>query len=66
MSEIPFLDGRLHVPDGAERLHVMPVDDSAEHRDSMDCWCHPTPDAEEPRVIVHHSADGRELSEARP
>lgn len=47
-----------------ERVHVMPVDDTAPHRDTVDCWCNPTPDEEEPLVIVHHSADGRELAES--
>jgi len=42
--------------------HVVPVNDSAPHRD-IDCWCEPTPSREEPRVLVHHSADGRELVE---
>ncbi len=50
---------------GPERFHVIPTNDSAPHRDSLECWCHPTPDSEEPRVIVHRSADGRELIKER-
>jgi hypothetical protein len=44
----------------SELLHVMPRDDLREHTSSVDCWCRPTPDAEEPSVIVHHSMDRRE------
>lgn len=41
-------------------IHVMPVNDLREHVDSPDCWCKPTPAEDEPRVLVHHSMDGRE------
>ena len=43
--------------------HVTPLNDSAPHRESIECWCRPTPATDEPRVLVHHSADGRELTE---
>jgi hypothetical protein len=41
-------------------IHVTPVGDLIPHVDRRDCWCQPTPDADEPRVVVHHSADERE------
>jgi hypothetical protein len=43
--------------------HVMPVNDLREHDACIDCWCGPTPAEDEPRVIVHHSMDGREAFE---
>lgn len=53
-------------------LHVVPVDDLVEHDTSIDaaCVCVPTdtPVEQEDGTIrwlaVHHSLDGRELSEA--
>jgi hypothetical protein len=46
-----------------ERVHVIPINDSAPHRDDgTPCWCQPR---EETGVVIHHSADGRELIEAR-
>jgi hypothetical protein len=51
-------------------LHVVPVHDSAPHRDSPDCWC--GPDLDRGSTVeggaflwVHRSADGRELAEPR-
>lgn len=41
-------------------LHVLPVDDLREHVADLNCWCHPTPDADDEDVVVHHSADRRE------
>jgi len=43
-----------------ERVHVVPINDWREHDPSVECWCKPTPDDEEPRIIVHHSMDRRE------
>lgn len=43
-----------------ERWHVVPVDDLREHNSSKTCWCHPTPDDEDPGIYVHHSMDQRE------
>jgi hypothetical protein len=40
--------------------NVIPADDLRPHEHSLQCWCHPTPDDEQPRVLVHHSLDGRE------
>lgn len=47
----------------AADLHVMPVGDLREHRDSIDCWCRPTRDDEEPRVVIHNAMDQRETYE---
>ena len=46
-----------------EDLNVMPNEDFREHEASINCWCHPIPDAEQPTVIVHNSMDQRELYE---
>ncbi len=43
-----------------ERIHVIPLDDLREHSCSVDCWCRPSRDEDEPLVWVHHSMDGRE------
>jgi hypothetical protein len=47
--------------------HVIPVDDAIEHEDCRGCWCQPTvvePDwVGHGKVVVHRSADGRELHE---
>jgi hypothetical protein len=44
--------------------HIIPRDDLAPHIESRACPCRPTPDPDEPRVIIHHSADMREHYEA--
>ena len=51
------------MPDPPQRWHVIPLDDLREHDCNPDCWCHPTPDDEDPQVWVHHSMDGREAFE---
>lgn len=51
--------------------HITPINDLREHTDARDCWCQPRIeivedflDASPARVIVvHTSADGRELVE---
>jgi hypothetical protein len=49
----------------SERLiHVVPLNDLREHVPQTDCWCNPTPDMEEPSVILHHSLDQREKYES--
>lgn len=45
-------------------VHVIPLSDLREHDASDECWCHPTPDAEEPDVRIHHALDGREAYES--
>ena len=47
-----------------EWWHVYPVNDLREHiTEGPDCWCHPTPDEEEPNVLIHHAMDEREQYE---
>jgi hypothetical protein len=45
-------------------IHVVPLNDLREHTPRIDCWCRPTPDMEEPFVILHHSLDQREKYES--
>ena len=46
-------------------LHVIPIKDLREHQESQKCWCLPKVErvAKDSRLIVHNSADGRELVE---
>ena len=44
-------------------LHVVPVDDLREHELTIDCWCNPEEDDEEPTVIIHNAMDERETYE---
>lgn len=50
-----------------EDMHVAPINDLREHDlASRDCWCKPSLLQEHPThavVVVHNSADGRELVE---
>lgn len=41
-------------------VHVLPIGDLREHSQSYACWCRPTRDEDEPRVIIHNSMDRRE------
>lgn len=43
--------------------HVAPLEDLRPHAYSLACWCHPTPDDDEPSVVVHHACDRRESYE---
>jgi hypothetical protein len=45
-------------------VHVIPTADLRAHDASLGCWCEPTPDEDEPRMLMHHSADGREAFES--
>jgi hypothetical protein len=45
-------------------VHVIPLGDLREHDASVKCFCHPTPDDDDERVILHHSLDGREAFES--
>ena len=52
-------------PEELRDVHVMPKEDIRVHVQTRDCWCCPTL-IREPRreaVVIHHSADGRELVE---
>ena len=42
------------------RIHTIPLGDLREHVSLPTCWCHPTQDADEPGLWVHHAMDLRE------
>jgi len=45
-------------------VHVTPIRDLREHTETRECWCVPVlHDEGEGYVVVHNSADGRELIE---
>lgn len=45
-------------------VHVLPVADTREHDELRQCWCRPRIDEQSGHaVVVHNSADGRELFE---
>lgn len=44
-------------------IHVIPLNDLYPHIECMSCECQPSRNPETPRVVVHHSYDGRELKE---
>lgn len=46
-----------------ERTHIIPIGDLKEHELTVHCWCCPTEDDEEPSILLHHAADGRESYE---
>ncbi len=46
-----------------EFIHIVPMHDLRDHIDSIECWCRPVVDEEEPRVVVHNSMDRREAFE---
>lgn len=50
--------------------HVLPINDLRQHEESRACWCRPRIEIVESFLpgptsvlVVHHSADGRELVE---
>jgi len=45
-------------------IHVTPINDLREHEDSVDCWCRPRCDEDEPSVVIHNAMDKREAYEA--
>ena len=45
-------------------IHVVPLNDLREHVARIDCWCRPTPEDDEPRVILHHALDQRKKYES--
>jgi hypothetical protein len=51
------------VKETPDNIHVVPLNDLREHDTSLTCWCHPTPEDDEPRVVLHHSMDERESYE---
>jgi hypothetical protein len=41
--------------------HILPVDDTVKHEESISCWCQPTVITKRDwDVVVHNSFDGRE------
>ena len=53
-------DMTAHPDDRVGDIHVCPLGDLQEHWVTVGCWCNPTRDDEEDRVVTHNSADGRE------
>lgn len=52
---------------GTLDLHVVPIRDLVPHAESDACWCQPQIErVHDQRVIVHHSADGREDRDVDP
>jgi len=51
------------VKENPNNIHVVPLNDLREHDTSLTCWCHPTPEDDESRVVLHHSMDERESYE---
>jgi len=49
--------------DTDEVTHIIPVGDVRAHELTIHCWCWPKPDDEEPLIMIHNSADGREQYE---
>jgi len=47
--------------------HVLPIEDLRDHDESLRCWCQPRlehiEEVPQARIVVHNSADGRELVE---
>lgn len=58
------MNGGWQVTHTGGQAVVSPVDDTREHELDADlpCWCQPRNDE---GVIVHNSADGREIGERR-
>lgn len=52
-------------PNNSATIHVLPVNDIAEHSESDDCICHPKISYVDGggKVVVHNSFDGREILE---
>lgn len=47
-----------------EQIHVVPINDTKEHDESMACHCRPEIQPQEGNyVIVHNAFDGREWKE---
>lgn len=52
-------------------IHVLPINDEREHEETTMCWCgphvewsdHETDEAYSEGLVIHNSADGRELVE---
>lgn len=44
-------------------VHVLPCGDLRPHQLDPICWCRPVADDEDPTMLIHNSADGRESYE---
>ncbi len=49
-------------------FHILPIDDLRTHDETRECWCQPRVELAEiaetvNAVVIHNSADGRELVE---
>ncbi len=44
-------------------IHVLPINDEREHEESTTCWCNPRIETEGELLVIHNSADCRELIE---
>ncbi len=51
-------------PEDYKTCHIVPIQDTRGHTMSHDCWCSPQRDADDPTVLVHSSADQREMYES--
>ena len=50
-------------PEVPEHWHCIPTNDLREHELSPECWCGPWEDEDCDGMLVHNSADERELFE---
>jgi hypothetical protein len=50
--------------DDQPAIHVIPLNDWREHEASRACWCAPSPDEDEPDILLHHAMDQRERYES--
>lgn len=41
-------------------IQIMPIGDLREHERSSGCWCRPSRDEEDSRIVVHNAMDRRE------
>ena len=41
-------------------VHVIPIDDEIPHVHDDTCPCRPSRDEQQPGIVIHHAADGRE------
>lgn len=47
------------------KQHIYPCEDIKPHEMTESCWCNPTVD-EEDDIVIHNSADRREMYEVLP
>jgi hypothetical protein len=54
----------LHSSNNQGDMHVVPRQDLRSHLLSLECWCKPVEDIEEPGLWVHNALDQREKYES--